>query len=251
MLAVLVFFNLLEALAENLLTMAPALGIANTKKYIIPLVSDLIKNSPAEVRLALLKNLDGLQDLVEFEEISTHLTEAIKQLTYDKRWRIRMNILNNVSTIAKVIGTTIFQEKFSSLYLSNLDDSVFAVREATIKNLKGLVDILGVDWIESHAFHKLLSYKTHTNYLYRLNPLFAIFILAPALSKDFLEKTITPFILNQVADKIPNIRFNVAKCLKVLSPLIKNVSLQSAIGKALSQLASDFDPEVKYFASKD
>jgi serine/threonine-protein phosphatase 2A regulatory subunit A len=231
------------------LEIASVLGAASTKEHIVPMVSNLIKNSSAEIRLVLLKNFEKLRKVVGFEVISSHLSETIKQLTYDKRWRIRMNIVDHVLIMARVMEKPIFQDKFESLYLLNLDDNAFAVREATIKNLKELAGILGVGWIEKYAFSKLLSYNTHTNYLYRLNPLFAIALLAPILTQDFLEKSIAPFVLNQIVDKIPNIRFNVAKCLRILLPLIKNASLQSAIEKALSQLAADPDSEVKYYAS--
>lgn len=90
----------------------------------------------------------------------------------------------------------------------------------------------------------------HTNYLFRMTPLFAIPMLAPHLSQEAIEKTVVPFILNQIADKVPNIRFNIAKALKSISAYVKNPALYSAITKALAQLASDQDADVKYNASK-
>ena len=119
-----------------------------------------------------------------------------------------------------------------------------------MKNLQQLTAVLGAKWAEKQVLPKLLSYQMHTNYLFRMIPLFAVPMLVPQLPQVYVEKTLVPFFLNQIADKVPNIRFNVAKGLKVIAPYVKNTSLQSAITKALAQLTSDPDLEVKYFSSK-
>ena len=118
-----------------------------------------------------------------------------------------------------------------------------------MKNLKQLTIVLGSKWAEKSVLPKLVSYQMHTNYLFRMTPLFAIPLLIPYLSQTSIEKTIVPFFLNQTADKVPNIRFNVAKGLKLVEPYVKNSSLLSAISKALTQLSSDTDFDVKYFSS--
>ncbi len=119
-----------------------------------------------------------------------------------------------------------------------------------MKNLQQLSAVLGTKWAEKSVLPKLLAYQTHTNYLFRMTPLFAVPLLAPQLSQTCIEKTVVPFLLNQVADRVANIRFNVAKGLKVVSPYVKSPSLHSAITKALSQLATDSDADVKYFSSR-
>jgi serine/threonine-protein phosphatase 2A regulatory subunit A len=50
----------LEALAENLLPIAPLIGNANTSEHVIPMFLTLLKDESAEVRLPLLKNLEDL-----------------------------------------------------------------------------------------------------------------------------------------------------------------------------------------------
>jgi serine/threonine-protein phosphatase 2A regulatory subunit A len=119
-----------------------------------------------------------------------------------------------------------------------------------MRNLQQLTMVLGAKWAEKNIMPKLLGYQMHTNYLFRMIPLFAVPMLVPLLTQTYVEKTVVPFFLNQITDKVPNIRFNVAKGLKVIAPYVKNASLQSAITKALTQLTSDPDLEVKYFSSK-
>lgn len=119
-----------------------------------------------------------------------------------------------------------------------------------MRNLQQLTMVLGSKWAEKSLLPKLLAYQTHTNYLFRMTPLFSVPLLVPYLSQSCVEKTVVPFLLNQVADRVANIRFNVAKGLKVTAPYVKNPSLQSAVSKALAQLASDSDADVKYYSSK-
>ena len=169
-----------------------------------------------------------------------------------------MTIIEYFPILAKIMGEAAFNERFGLMCLSWLDDNVFAIRyklllttrEAAMKNIQQLAIVLGSKWAEKQALPKLLSYQMHTNYLFRMTPLFAVPLLVPHVSQECVEKTIVPFMLNQIADKVANIRFNIAKGLKSIAPRVKNAALQSAITKALSQLASDSDPEVRYYASK-
>ena len=239
-----------KALSENLLALAPLVGSSNASEHILPMFLTLLKDESAEVRLPLFKNLEDLNKVVGIETLSHSLIPAINQLTGDKKWRVRMTVMEYFPILAKIMGETLFQERFGTLCLSWLDDNVFAVRECAMKNIKELTAVLGSKWAEKYALPKLLSYQMHANYLFRMTPLFAIPMLAPYMSQTSIEKTIVPFILNQIADKVPNIRFNVAKGLKTIAPFVKNASLQSAIGKALGQLAVDTDADVKYYSTK-
>lgn len=210
----------------------------------------LIKDTSSEVRLPLLKNIEELNKVIGIETLSSNLKAAINQLASDKKWRVRMMIIGYSTIMAKIMGEKLFQDCFGPLCLSWLDDSVFAIREAAIVNLKELTAVLGPKWAEKYVLPKLISYQTHANYLFRMTPLFAIPILAPLLNQSTLESKVIPFVLNQMADKVPNIRFNVAKCLKAMNPLVKNESLKNAMSKALTQLTSDSDSEVKYYSAK-
>lgn len=243
-------FNRVEALAENVLPLAGLVGATGTKAHILPIFLTLIKDTSADVRLLLLKNLEELNKVIGVENISDSLMGAINQLAGDKKWRVRMTVIDYSIIMAKIMGEKLFQEKFGTLCLSWLDDNVYAIRESAIKTIKEVTAILGSKWAEKFVLPKLFSYQTHSNYLFRMSPLFAISLIAPLLSQEAIEGKVMPFVLNQMADKVPNIRFNVAKCLKVMTPLLKNESLKAAAMKALTQLGSDSDFDVRYHSAK-
>ena len=170
-----------------------------------------------------------------------------------------MTIMEYFPTLAKIMGEGAFTDSFGTMCLSWLDDNVYAIRyiqirecyrEYAVKNMVQLTAVLGGKWAEKYAVPKLLSYQMNTNYLFRMTPLFALPLLVAYLPQTCVEKTVVPYILNQIVDKVPNIRVNVAKGLKLIFPHVKNPSLQSAISKAFTQLAADSDADVRYFASK-
>ncbi len=116
--------------------------------------------------------------------------------------------------------------------------------------MQQLAAVLGGKWAEKHVLPKLLAYQVHNNYLFRLIPYFALPPLLPHLSPECVEKVVAPFLLEGVKDKVPNVRFNVAKALKAAGTCVKTAPTQSAFTKALAQLAADPDSDVRYFAAK-
>jgi len=52
--------KLLEALAENLLSLGPLIGGASTSEHVVPMFLTLLKDDNSDVRLPLLRNLEDL-----------------------------------------------------------------------------------------------------------------------------------------------------------------------------------------------
>lgn len=90
--------------------------------------------------------------------------------------------------------------------------------------------------------------------------------MAPALSVDLIRSSVLPVVLSLSNDRIPNIRFNVAKALETLSIRLGSPFCNSTIsgqgqsgGKellrtdllpALDKLVGDKDADVRFFAEK-
>lgn len=79
--------------------------------------------------------------------------------------------------------------------------------------------------------------------------------MAPSLSSSIIRDTVLDAALALAADPIPNIRFNVAKCLEVLAGVLGTSAegqeiIQRKVGPALRKLMEDGDADVRYFATK-
>ncbi|CAI5500728.1 unnamed protein product [Closterium sp. Naga37s-1] len=59
-----------------------------------------------------------------------------------------------------------------------------------------------------------------------------------------------PVILNAAKDRVPNIRFNVAKMLQSFIPIVEPSVVEQTIRPCLLELNEDPDPDVRYFANQ-
>jgi len=79
--------------------------------------------------------------------------------------------------------------------------------------------------------------------------------MAPALDVDSIRTSVLPAIISLSADRIPNIRFNVAKAFEVLSTSLGGQQggaelVQSDLIPAVEKLRQDSDADVRFFAEK-
>ena len=176
-------------------------------------------------------------------------------LAEDKQWRVRQAIIEYIPLLAEQLGVSFFDDKLGSLCMSWLGDTVYSIREAATINLKRLTEVFGVEWARQTIIPKVLAMGEHPNYLYRMTTIFAITTMATSLDVAIIRDTVLDAALNLANDPIPNIRFNVAKCLETLGGVLATSPegqeiLQRRIVPALQKLQEDPDADVRYFASK-
>lgn len=71
------------------------------------------------------------------------------------------------------------------------------------------------------------------------------------MNQEILLNTMLPLIIRMAEDPVPNIRFNVAKTLSVLIPLIvDNTIVSQKIKPVLNKLFADDDRDVKFYAGQ-
>lgn len=215
--------------------------------------------------------------VIGIDLLSQSLLPAIVELAEDKQWRVRQAIIEYIPLLAKQLGVAFFDEQLGNLCMSWLGDNVYSIRESATVNLRKLTDVFGVDWARQTIVPKVLQMGTHPNYLYRMTTIFAITVsamrvpirsgdantgslgrfksLAPSLTPPVIQENVLATVLSLVQDPIPNIRFNVAKCLEVLAISLATTAegkelATARIVPALKQLKSDGDPDVRFFSGK-
>ncbi|KAF2092091.1 protein phosphatase PP2A regulatory subunit A [Saccharata proteae CBS 121410] len=261
------------SLGTQISGLAPILGKEETINHLLPMFLQMLKDEFPDVRLNIISKLEQVNDVIGIELLSQSLLPAIVQLAEDKQWRVRLAIIEYVPLLASQLGVKFFDEKLSSLCMSWLGDTVFSIREASTQNLKKLTEVFGVEWANEAIVPKVTAMAQHPNYLYRMTTCFAISTLAPALSLGVIEGSILSMMEKLVDDRIPNIRFNVAKSYQVLIEVLKKLpengtlselekSGAPATGSArgteliekqilpnLEKLQQDEDVDVRYFAT--
>jgi serine/threonine-protein phosphatase 2A regulatory subunit A len=79
--------------------------------------------------------------------------------------------------------------------------------------------------------------------------------MAVSLTPEIIRDKVLPTVIGLVEDPIPNVRFNVAKSLEVLTPILKQNPdtaqlVSTKVNEALQKLSQDSDVDVKWFAEK-
>lgn len=243
------------ALAQQISGLAPLLGKDATVEQLLPIFLALLKDEFSEVRLNLIGKLEQVNDVIGIERLSQALLPAVMELAEDKQWRVRQAIIEYIPLLATQLGVDFFDDKLGQLCMAWLGDTVFSIREAATINLKKLTDVFGVEWAKSAIIPKVLGMGEHPNYLYRMTTIFAITTMAPSLNAQIIRDTVLDAAIKLAEDPIPNIRFNVAKCLETLAAVLNtDPEGQEIVGRtvmpSLRKLQEDSDPDVRYFAAK-
>ncbi|RCH89214.1 protein phosphatase 2, regulatory subunit A [Rhizopus azygosporus] len=244
-----------SAVATNISGFAPILEKEQTIEYLLPLFLQLLKDDFPEVRLNIISNLEDVNQVIGVDSLSQSLLPAIVELAEDKQWRVRLAIIQYIPLLASQLGIGFFDDKLLDLCLSWLGDTVFSIRDAATTNLKKLVEIFGYDWAKNTILPRVNEMAHNENYLYRMTTLFALTTMAVSLTPEIIKDNVLPTVVELVNDPIPNVRFNVAKSLEVLAPILKQnpqtaEAVSTKINDVLQQLSQDSDVDVKWFAEK-
>lgn len=260
------------ALGTQISGLAPILGKEETIAHLLPMFLQMLKDEFPDVRLHIISKLEVVNDVIGIELLSQSLLPAIVQLAEDKQWRVRLAIIEYIPLLAKQLGVEFFDEKLGGLCMSWLGDTVYSIRDAATHNLKKLTEVFGVDWAKQTIIPKVMAMGNQTNYLYRMTTCTAITTLAPAVNIEVIQEFILPMVNQLIEDRIPNIRFNVAKSYGVLINVLRQLPaegtltnmkpedsptgpspialelIQKQILPNLEKLRGDPDRDVRYFA---
>jgi serine/threonine-protein phosphatase 2A regulatory subunit A len=83
--------------------MAKKLEEADADKYLIPMVSILLKNNSTEVICSLISNLGPVVEKISRNSIFDKLIPTLTTLCSDKTWRIRLAVVEFIVTLVKYI----------------------------------------------------------------------------------------------------------------------------------------------------
>nr|GMD16810.1 serine/threonine-protein phosphatase 2A 65 kDa regulatory subunit A beta isoform [Ipomoea batatas] len=96
----------------------------------------------------------------------------------------------------------------------------------------------------------VLDMVTNPHYLYRMTILRAISLLAPVMGSEITCSKLLPAIITASKDRVPNIKFNVAKVLQSLIPIVDQSVAEKIIRPCLIELAEDPDVDVRFYANQ-
>ncbi|KAI7978932.1 Serine/threonine-protein phosphatase 2A 65 kDa regulatory subunit A beta isoform [Camellia lanceoleosa] len=224
-----------SALASVIMGMAPVLGKDATIEQLLPIFLSLLKDEFPDVRLNIISKLDQVNQVIGIDLLSQSLLPAIVELAEDRHWRVRLAIIEYIPLLASQLGVGFFDDKLGALCMQWLKDKVYSIRDAAANNVKRLAEEFGPEWAMQHIIPQVLDMINNPHYLYRMTILHAISPCPCYGARNYM---------------VPNIKFNVAKVLQSLIPIVDQSVVEKTIRPCLVELSEDPDVDVRYFASQ-
>ena len=155
------------ALASNVLKLCSLVGIKKTNDYIFPIFLTLIKDENLEIRMTLINNLSELNKVIEINNIIESVMPSIKEISANKSWRVRIQIMEIIPVLAKLFNQQLFMNHIFPICITSLTDSVFSIREAGCRLLVTIYKDVKNDEFEKKLLEKLNELCNSTSYLLR------------------------------------------------------------------------------------
>ncbi|CAG9329304.1 unnamed protein product [Blepharisma stoltei] len=229
------------ALMQSICQISPHLSSDIVILKLLPLVTQLLKDDNFEVRMGFAEHIQTFNGSLATDKISLFSVPLLIQLMGDSQWRVRLKAVECLAQLGTILGKDEFNEHLATPLMKWIEDPVFAVREAVLEAANKLAIAFDGEWLRIYIMPliNVLSYSPAFNK--RMTALRIISKLGKYLDDNdcFLcLKTLSK-------DRVPNIRFNVAKTIK---NLVESTTNRKDIMLLLDQLKNDTDMDVKYYA---
>ena len=237
------------ALASNVLKLCSLVGIKKTNDYIFPIFLTLIKDENLEIRMTLINNLSELNKVIEINNIIESVMPSIKEISANKSWRVRIQIMEIIPVLAKLFNQQLFMNHIFPICITSLTDSVFSIREAGCRLLVTIYKDVKNDEFEKKLLEKLNELCNSTSYLLRNTVLvyikFFIEKLGEKMYFDFFEKKLLGIVLMLSKDKIANIRISCGFIWNKIKDIkFKDSKINNEISNIVDTLKKDEDNDV-------
>ena len=237
-----------NSLASIILSMAPKIGEKKTNEYIFPIFQDLIKDEDHDIRMAIIKNLDKLNEVVNIDNFVQGIIPSLVEISDNNNWRVRCQVEETVPVFARIVNKKLFFESIMPICLKWLTDPVYAIRQRACKIMVRLYDIFKGEDFEKQLLSKVSSMAKNDSYLIRITAVILIreFLVDDYEIDDFMEKKLFPYISKLSDDNIPNVRQACSIAVKKLVRLSKNKDVVKECKSIIDELKKDKDMEVVY-----
>ena len=237
------------ALASNVLKICELIGPKKTNDYIFPIFLTLIKDENIEIRMNLINNLSKLNKVIEIDNIIESIMPPIKEISANKSWRIRIQIMEIIPVLAKLFNQHLFMNNIFPICITALMDSVFSIRESSCKLFVTIYKDTKNEEFEKKLLEKLNELCLSSSYLLRnTSPVFIKFYIEKLEDKiylEFFEKKLIEIVFNLSKDKIANVRMNCAFILnKIKNIKFKDNKINGEINNIIEIFKKDKDEDV-------
>lgn len=166
--------------------MAHIVGKDYTMSKILPILTELMKDDNAEVRLNVVQNLIKLADIVQTDLLSPSFLTILQNITKDAQWRVRMGVIELVGDLSIKFGRDVFIKCLEVIFMQYLTNTAAAVREMGISKVKQMAVQFKSDWVISSFVPKIVECYNldKQGFNYRMACLMSLSSVMNCLQKD-------------------------------------------------------------------
>ena len=200
--------------------------------------------------MTLINNLSELNKVIEINNIIESIMPSIKEISANKSWRVRIQIMDIIPFLAKLFNQQLFMNHIFPICIASLTDSVFSIREAGCKLFVTIYKDVKNDEFEKKLLDKLNELCNSTSYLLRNTVLVYIKFFIEKLAEDkiyfdFFEKKLVGIVLMLSKDKIANIRISCGFIWnKIKNIKFKDSKINNEMNSTIEILKEDIDSDV-------
>ncbi|PNI40754.1 PPP2R1B isoform 9, partial [Pan troglodytes] len=221
---------------------------------------NLLKDCEAEVRAAAAHKVKELGENLPIEDretiIMNQILPYIKELVSDTNQHVKSALASVIMGLSTILGKENTIEHLLPLFLAQLKDECPEVRLNIISNLDCVNEVIGIRQLSQSLLPAIVELAEDAKWRVRLAiieymPLLAgQLALSEACGQEITTKQMLPIVLKMAGDQVANVRFNVAKSLQKIGPILDTNALQGEVKPVLQKLGQDEDMDVKYFAQE-
>lgn len=231
------------ALMQSICQVSQYIDSKTSTLKLLPIINQLIRDESFEVRMSFAENMNYFNLAIGPDKVLTFSIPLIMQMMNDSQWRLRLKVVECLPQVAVIIGPIQFTEQMSAPLMKWVEDPVFAVRDATLDAIFNIGNRFGSEWTKGQIFHLIEMLVSSPVFTKRMTALKAINKLHSLL--DYSD--CVNFLTTLSTDRIPNIRFNVAKTMQNLA---KEFRIDSELVGIVEKMKSDCDLDVRFYAGQ-
>jgi serine/threonine-protein phosphatase 2A regulatory subunit A len=192
--------------ADRFEKLASALDSTESRERFVPAFVKLMRDSEAEVRTAISKQIPGFSALISRNVILSEIIPNVELLASDSSQHVRAALASELSRLAPLLGKDKTIEYLLPTFLQMLKDDFPDVRLNIISKLQVVNDVIGMDLLSKSLLPAISELAKDKQWRVRLAIIEYIPLLAEQLGVTFFDRELGPLCMAWLWDNVYSIR---------------------------------------------
>ncbi|KAK9453564.1 armadillo-type protein [Dipodascopsis uninucleata] len=183
----------------------------------VPAFIRLLKDSEAEVRTVIAKQIPGFCQLVNHDIILEEIIPCVEELVGDQSQHVRAALATKLSGLAPILGKDLTIKYLLPMFLQMLKDEFPEVRLNIICKLEQVNNVIGIDLLSQSLLPAITQLAQDKQWRVRLAIIEYIPLLASQLGVEFFDTQLRDLCMAWLWDSVYSIREAATENLKNLT----------------------------------